>query len=547
VDKEIFTRQSSIIELSPPRIMLTFFGSSEKPVSDVISYQRYILILSGKIEEINLIRGMVTASMANGGIHQKCMKGTRESTLETIEIWRVNPVGPQILWLADVAGAGKSTVAKEVAERWKSQGCLAGRFFFSRDAEETRTTKLFFTTIAQQGLAHLDPVVRAAVAAGIRELINPVSATLEEQCSSIFTQPLQTAHIQALLVLDALDECEPQTCQQLLRVLLPQLANLPNLKLFMTSRPETHIREELRDIIYRELSLRSDEISNSKDVEIFMKQRMKRTSLSEARIVQLIERAGGLFIWAKTVCDLLDNFRGNKNSFIDRILSQKLRQMDLIYRIALEQAIGIDREEESIEAYMNVLSIIVVAYEPMSPNTIDQLLKSSESMDIVNDLRSVLECVGEDTPIRFLHPTFREFLLNPNDCGRYFVDINTAQDLMVRGCLSVISGELEYDQCKLHGSPQWSFAPEELRDACLKYTSSSLQYSCSFWASHILQQNHTISSSLASLIEDFYTSKLLDWTYMVSVQGSIDKALAMLWKLISVESVSKSYSFIQPC
>jgi hypothetical protein len=509
-----------------------------------------VCLQKAKLDEFNTLKGIATAKMANGNIHKKCMRGTRQSTLEDIEKWRLDSQSPQVLWLADVAGAGKSTVAKDVMEKWKSNGCLAGRFFFSRDAEETRTPGLFFTTIAQQGLAHVDARVRTAVVAGIRKLIDPVAATLEEQCSNIFVEPIKATKTAITLVLDALDECEPRTCQQLLRVLLPQLSNLPHLKIFMTSRPETHIREELVDSHHQTLSLRSDEVSNSKDVETFMKQRFKKVSISEAQTSQIMERAGGLFIWAKSVCDPFDNFRGDKNAFINRILSSKLRQMDSIYRIALDQAIGTDREEENMVAYMNVLDIIVAAYEPVSPNTIDQLLNSSESMVIINDLRSVLECEGEDALVRFLHPTFREFLLNPNDGGRYFVDMNRAHKVIAGGCLSTMDKELEYNICRLHydmrkyANRRFHFKPQKLSEVCLQHTSSALRYSCSFWANHIILHTDPIPSSLIFSIELFFRVKLLDWIYMVAVQGFIDGAVKVLRKLASLKLVSNLYCFI---
>jgi hypothetical protein len=482
----------------------------------------------------------MTAPMANGDIHRRCMEGTRQPILEKIEQWRVDPTAPQILWLADVAGSGKSTVAKHMAEKWKAQGCLAGRFFFSRDAEETRTPRLFFTTIAQQGLAHLGPDARTAVASGISKLINPLSATLEEQCSNLLTNVLQRIETPVVVVLDALDECDPENCRQLLSLLLPELHSLPHLKFLMTSRPESHIQSELRDITYQEISLRSDEASNSKDVRFFMRHRLERASLSETRMEQLIERAGGLFIWAKTVCDLLDKSRGNKSSLIDRILSQKLRQMDLIYRIALDQAIGKDSEEETMEAYMNVLGVVVAAYEPLSPKTIDKLLKSSETMDIINDLRSVLECKEVNEVIRFLHPTFREFLLNQEASGRYYVDINRAHTHLAQGCLSVMDEELEYDICKLYElqDTEIELKPGEFSERCFQHISGALQYSCSFWANHVPADG--ISPVLISMIEGFFGYKLLDWIYVVSIQGSIDKAVTMLRRLILTEPVRMS-------
>jgi hypothetical protein len=64
------------------------------------------------LEETLLLKGLDTAHMVNGDIHDSCMTGTREQILEEARVWRANedPETPQIFWLADVAGSGKSTV-----------------------------------------------------------------------------------------------------------------------------------------------------------------------------------------------------------------------------------------------------------------------------------------------------------------------------------------------------------------------------------------------------------------------------------------------------
>jgi hypothetical protein len=119
------------------------------------------------------------------------MKGTRESILAHAREWSTSDDSPQIFWLADVAGTGKSTIANHLAREWKGSGCLAGRFFFSREADESRTSRLFFSTIAQQGISNLGSDLQNLVALGIRKLKNPVSATLEEQYTVMFVNPLR--------------------------------------------------------------------------------------------------------------------------------------------------------------------------------------------------------------------------------------------------------------------------------------------------------------------------------------------------------------------
>jgi hypothetical protein len=499
--------------------------------------------IDGILDEINLIKGVTTASLANGGIHRICMKGTRMTVLDEARRWVVDDSVAQIFWLNGVAGSGKSTVAKQLAEEWKVDGCLAGRFFFSRDAEETRSPKLFFSTIAQQGISHLGPVAQKAVAVGIRRLRDPVSATLEEQCSDIFDAPLQVIEKNVVLVLDALDECESRTCQQLLRILLPRLQNLPHLKIFLTSRPELHIRGGLEKHTPQILSFRIDAPENQQDVELYMRHNLQELSLPDEQVRLLVERAGGLFIWAKTVCELLQNIRGDRNGFIRRVLAKGIHQMESIYQIALEQAIRNNQVEESVEAYMNILKVIVAAYEPLSPNTIDQILGTSDCMEIVWDLRSVLECHNLDDPIRFLHPTFREFLLGSQICGQFSVDIRLAHHLIGEGCLLFMNKFLKYDICDLFDRSCEGISHEQLEELCFAKVPPALRYSCVFWGNHV---SATIipssqSSDLISSIENFFTKSLIHWIYVIALVGTFNATTSTFRKLSTVNIVSVQF------
>ncbi|PVG02917.1 hypothetical protein CPB86DRAFT_665135, partial [Serendipita vermifera] len=362
--------------------------------------------------ETLLLNRLETAHMANGEIHKRCMRGTRESILEQAREWmRSEDINtPQILWLADAAGSGKSTVAKHLSKEWKSQERLAGSFFFSRDTEETRTTKLFFSTIAQQGLSHLGPSVRTSISDAIHELCGPTSALLEEQCRTLFVRPLKATSTTVVLVLDALDECEPAAFNRLFRVLLSQLANIPHLKLFLTSRPDKHITKVLDTEGVRRISLRSDEESNREDVKRYMRIKLISASLLDDQIDRLVTRSRGLFIWASTVCKLIEEFQGNMEQYVSGLLVYGPEDMDQIYQKALDQALPPVSQAANRKSYMAVLGVVVVAFEPLSPRIIDEVLGISNSFTIVQHLRSVLDCHQVDDPIRFLHPTFREFL-----------------------------------------------------------------------------------------------------------------------------------------
>jgi sigma54-dependent transcription regulator len=64
----------------------------------------------------------------------KCHPQTRLAVLDDIMKW-VNKSGAQhhfMMWLFGSAGAGKSAIAKKIAELAAEKGLLIGTFFFSR-------------------------------------------------------------------------------------------------------------------------------------------------------------------------------------------------------------------------------------------------------------------------------------------------------------------------------------------------------------------------------------------------------------------------------
>jgi hypothetical protein len=484
--------------------------------------------------------------MANGDIHESCMRGTREPILERVRAWMKNeePGSPQIFWLADAAGSGKSTVAKHLSREWKSQGKLAGHFFFSRDAEETRTTKFFFSTIAQQGLSHLGSGVRTLISDGIRELCGPTSALLEEQCRELFVRPLKSTSSPVVLVLDALDECEPAAFNRLFRVLLTQLTNIPHIKLFLTSRPDKHITKVLDSPSVHRMSLRGDEESNREDVKLYMRAKLVSISLPEDQIDKLVTRSRGLFIWASTVCRLIEDFQGNMDQYVSELLVHGPDEMDLVYQKALNQALPPVSQVVNRKAYMDVLGVVVVAFEPLSPETIDRILKISNSFTIIQHLKSVLDCHQANEPVRFLHPTFREFLVGSH-LGSYRVDERTSHLTMFQNCLSVMAADLRYDICDLFGrnlekNPDVG-SHHALNLVLVECTSHELRYSCRFWGDHFVSYGRAgiaKEQNIISSIRSFFCRNLLDYIYITSINGSINSIKNALQTIMLAQIVS---------
>ena len=172
-----------------------------------------------------------------------CFGHTRAQLLSEIQNWMDNNSGQPIYVLYGVAGIGKSTVAKTVAERAANSRTLGASFLFSRDEDNRKTVKSFFTTLAYQFSYHYP-----AIAERINMILEGDPEVVERdpihQFDRLIAKPLQTPIGEdiILLVIDALDECEENDAETILSLFAQHVAQIPHLRVFITSRPESHIR-----------------------------------------------------------------------------------------------------------------------------------------------------------------------------------------------------------------------------------------------------------------------------------------------------------------
>lgn len=75
---------------------------------------------------------------------------TRVDILCQIMEWSTDPCQKIIFWLNDMAGTGKSTIARTIARTLTEQKRLAASFFFSRGRGDLSHTGKLFSTIARQ-------------------------------------------------------------------------------------------------------------------------------------------------------------------------------------------------------------------------------------------------------------------------------------------------------------------------------------------------------------------------------------------------------------
>ncbi|KIM23313.1 hypothetical protein M408DRAFT_77747, partial [Serendipita vermifera MAFF 305830] len=182
-------------------------------------------------------------SNAYGNQHVSCLRGTRKNTLQAICDWANDKsAANRIFCLLDVAGSGKSTVAKTMADEWKAENRLVARFFFSRDTADTMSTKSFCSTVAN-AFASRNTTFEASMKQYMR-LPDWQLHPFEEQFEGLVAGPLREAQQPAILMIDALDECgkEHGVRRKLLQTLFSRYHSVPLLRILVTGRPESDIK-----------------------------------------------------------------------------------------------------------------------------------------------------------------------------------------------------------------------------------------------------------------------------------------------------------------
>lgn len=112
-----------------------------------------------------------------------------------------------------MAGTGKSTISRTVAQFFAERGELGASFFFKRGEGGRGDASRFFTTIAVQ-LVRKVPGILPFIARAVDSEPEISGRLMKEQFRKLFFQPLlelgriSSKIMRLVIVVDALDECE---------------------------------------------------------------------------------------------------------------------------------------------------------------------------------------------------------------------------------------------------------------------------------------------------------------------------------------------------
>jgi hypothetical protein len=497
----------------------------------------------------------------------RCLPNTRTKLLDEITTWANDKEVKSIFWLSGMAGTGKSTIARTVAQSFANHRQLGASFFFKKGGERGNASR-FFTTIASDLVKH-----EPGMLVGIRKALDEDSAisqrALKDQFEKLILQPLLGVH-QArqqgsarVVVIDALDECERE---EDIRAILPLLARTKNiqpvpLRIVVTSRPELHIRlgfKEMPNGTYQDLVLHEVPRSTIEhDIRLFLehelgliqRQRMLSSDWpAKNQILALVELAVPLFIYAATVCRYIGSKGSNPTAFLNKVLQYQkatLSQLDRTYLPVLDQLLSEQDEDEKetwLQAFRDIIGSIVVLESPLSITSLACLLQLSQEVKCrLDSLHSVLTVSNsEDVSVRLLHLSFREFLVDPQKQRKslFWVDEKSTHNKLASRCLQLMSRQsgLRQDMCSL-------VSPGVLRSEIDDGTVASslppeLQYACRYWTSHLIQsKEHIVDGDTTHL---FLQKHLLHWLEVMILMRDLSQCFHLLDSLQVLAGVSSS-------
>jgi hypothetical protein len=484
-----------------------------------------------------------------------CLPDTRIDLLQEIYDWADVKDGQDeryIFWLNGLAGTGKSTISRTVARKYYEQKRLGASFFFSKGGGDVSHAGRFFPSLAVQ-LAKTIPSLQKHICDAIVEHSDIASLSLLDQWRQLVFGPLsrlEKSHQPYVLVVDALDECEGDSNVRIILDLLAEARSLKTVRLrvFLTSRPEIPIRHGIHLIPqaqHQEFILHNvwPTIINH-DISLFLEFNLgtirQKWSLGadwpgEVVLRQLVVYACGLFIWAATACRFIHEGKRFARKRLDTILKGSSsaitapeKHLDKIYLTVLKNSIYSEYSNEEKEEVYNMLKhtlgSLVVLLSPLSTSSLSILLHlQREDLDrTFEDLYAILNIAKDLTRLlRLHHPSFRDFILNKDRCGDFWVDEKKAHQVLAASCIQLMSQTLKEDICEMHVPGSQVSQVESSR--IQKYLPPEVQYACLYWVQHLQRSgSQTYDGEEA---HQFLQTYLLYWLEALGWMGKTSEGI----------------------
>ncbi|KAF4621663.1 hypothetical protein D9613_012809 [Agrocybe pediades] len=394
----------------------------------------------------------------------KCHPNTRVAIIDNIRDWTMGTDeelrGKPILWLKGAAGAGKSAIARSVAERSSDEGLLLGAFFFNAGDVRRNHVGSLVATISYQISTRL-PEFRDIVSTIIEDYPLIFKSSLKTQFSTLIVRPLSAVLANrsttsstppCLIIIDGLDECSAANSQRDLILTLQEVTSTTTLIRFLVcSRPESHLNSTFGSSwispILRRIFLDDDRHFAGDDIRVYLEDKFMQIKEGHpfkhflpdpwptpAMVDSIVDKSSGQFIYAATVVRYIDSPKHRPDQRLNAIF--KLRppfkdlpfsELDALYRLIISKA-------DELPTVLDIL-VFPALYDGFYAPDIEIMLQLEQgSVEVMlADLHSIVSVatypeIGYTSAfVKLLHKSLADFLSEPQRSGDLYRALSSAR------------------------------------------------------------------------------------------------------------------------
>jgi NACHT domain len=486
-----------------------------------------------------------------------CTPGTRVSILEAIIRWilDMSPSGERVYWLSGQAGAGKTTIAFEIACRLEnlvidgqSRVVLGATFFCSRQFLDTRSASSIIRTIVYH-LALRSKAFRESLEKHGR--FETVDHGPRSQLMGLLVEPWKMSASERkankepcfMVGIDALDELEGTGGVEFLSTLFEVVnkQDLSGLRFLVTSRSEPSLVKQIESFANKQVC-RLEHVriqESSADIKVYLSAKLAECA-SPGQIDQLVVEADGLFIHASTVVEFVkqrdvDEQRSLLGRLLDssssarRPLHRATASLDRLYLQILETSLVDPREASDFEAFKDALDILhtfICTIQRTSISVAVALLNASRAEDklslddgiakgVLHRLYAVLR--SYDGQVMWFHKSFPDFLFDENRSGRFHCKQEQHHLRLTDGCLKIMMDELRFNIANVPSSHYLDCKNPTLSASIDANISKPLRYASSSWSDHLILTHREARNRLAETLERLLLLPILFWMEVMNL------------------------------
>ncbi|KAF8344255.1 uncharacterized protein EI90DRAFT_3114998 [Cantharellus anzutake] len=520
--------------------------------------------IEDRLESDTILGSLRYPQIAHHDSTEACLEGTRVDLTERIMNWCCNTGDNEnrLMLLTSVAGAGKTSIVHTVADRCNREGVLLLCFFF-RAGEQSRPDHLF-SGIAQ-ALASRDADYRTFIISALRKDPTLSTASFAMQFQELVSLPLlhkppPPSH-PMVVIIDALDECDEEAYHPLAKILCEEVPKLPSsIKFFVTSRHVDLVNRSLsRHFPIDHLTIDLLDDINMHDCAAYIRfqlQELKnwhpdlahKLQDEDSTVQEILDRAGGLFIWISTIFRYMKKPRKNPMRTLESLLDTGTKRskvptekmMDDLYTRILKK---FDWEDEDFaHDYPIVMGAIFVAQQPLSVTAWDTILSpflDSSVQYALAELAPLLSGVEDShIPVRILHQSFRDFIvdrIDPQMINFHFTPISVGAEnaRVALRCTEILNKDL----CSVKGLGliENLFHKDEMPRIPPEELSEHFHYACRHIIHHLSGVQER-SEELAGPVTMFLSQEATRWVEVcVRAESYVSILLLPEWAKLVVD------------